>query len=105
MPSAYSPLPTPWKTSDERLRTFMFANSAFTFFQPASPPPHRSTSMVTVVYAEPELAGSVKAILPLYFGFRRSSHVLGPSLAGSTLVFCVITSTCRLLPIHRLLGS
>ena len=49
MPSGYSPLPTPWKTSEERFSTFMFLNSCATFFQPASPPPHMSTSMVTVV--------------------------------------------------------
>src|SRR5688572_31915431 len=78
MPSGYSPLPTPWNTSDARLSTRVLASSCLTFAQPASPPPNRSTSIVTVEYAEPELAGSVKAILPFHFGSSRSAQVLGP---------------------------
>src|SRR5262245_3849944 len=102
MPSGYSPLPTPWNTSDERLSTLVLASSALTLDQPASPPPKWSTSMVTVEYAEPELAGSVKATLPFHLGSRRSAQLLGPWSSGSTLVFCRITSRCRLLPIQRL---
>src|SRR5215471_5685870 len=78
MPSGYSPLPTPWNTSDERLSTLVLASSSFTLDQPTSPPPKWSTSMVRVEYAEPELAGSVKAILPFHLESRRSAHVFGP---------------------------
>src|SRR5712691_5766039 len=86
MPSANSPLPTPWNTKVERLSTLVLARSRETLSHPASPPPHSSTSMVRLVKAEPELAGSVKAILPFHRGSMRSAHVFGPASGGMSLV-------------------
>src|SRR5262249_40025264 len=105
MPSPYSPVPTPWKTNEERLSILALAMSLATFSQPASPPPHMSTSNVMLEYAEPELAGSVKARLPFHLGAVKSSQLLGPSASGTDLVFCSTTSRCRLVPIQRSCGS
>ena len=105
MPRPYSPLPTPWNTSAERLRTRVLAKSLSTLLQPALPPPHRSTSIVTLEYADPEFAGSVKAMLPLNFGVVSSSQVFGPCASGIDFVFCRTTSRCRFVPIQRSCGS
>src|ERR1051326_7760520 len=81
MPSANSPLPTPWNTRVERLSTLVLASSHATLPQPASPPPHSSASMVRLVKAEPELAGSVTATFSFHFGSSRSAQVFGPASA------------------------
>src|SRR6185437_3680146 len=105
MPSGNSPLPTPWNTSVERLSTLVLASRCDTFSQPGSPGPQSCTSMVVLVKAEPELAGSVNAILPFHFGSRRSAQDLGPSPAERILVFCRMTSKCTFVPIQRSSGS
>ena len=63
------------------------------------------TKEKTLVNAEPELAGSVTAILPFHFGSSRSAQVFGPSSACTSLVFCRTTIRCTLVPIQRSCGS
>src|SRR5829696_5238655 len=105
MPSGNSPLPTPWKTRLERLSTLVLASSRATFSHPASPPPQSCASIVKLEYAEPEFAGSVKAILSFHCGSARSAQAFGALSAGTSLVFCRIVSRWTLVPIHRSAGS